>query len=62
MCVLVNLTILQLLKEDFIDQVLHDLSKNNLNPEDIELEITETVLMESFEIICRKEFCMCRLG
>lgn len=53
-CVSVNISILQLLKEDFIDQVLHALSENNLNPEDIELEITETVLMESFEIIINK--------
>lgn len=50
----VNISILQLLKEDFIDQVLYALNENNLNPEDIELEITETVLMESFEIIINK--------
>lgn len=50
----INISILQLLQDRFIDQVLHALSVNNLEPEDIELEITETILMESFDEVIEK--------
>lgn len=44
----INISILQLFQDNFINQVLHALSVNDLEPEDIELEITETILIESF--------------
>jgi diguanylate cyclase (GGDEF)-like protein len=47
----INISILQLLRDDFTNQVLNALDVYNLNPEDIELEITETILMENFSEI-----------
>ncbi len=47
----VNISILQLLQEDFLDIVEEVLNKNEIIPEYLELEITETILMESFERI-----------
>lgn len=45
----INISILQLIQDNFIDQVLHALSAYDLDPKDIELEITETILMENFD-------------
>ena len=50
----INVSILQLFQDNFISQVLDALSKYNLEPEDIELEITETILMESFDEVKEK--------
>lgn len=50
----VNISILQLLQTDFIDLVLDTLSFFDLEPEYLELEITESILIESFEIIGQK--------
>lgn len=50
----INISILQLLQDCFVDQVLNALNTYNLDPEDIELEITETILMESFEEVIEK--------
>jgi diguanylate cyclase (GGDEF)-like protein len=47
----VNISILQLLQADFIDFVNETLSKYQIKPEYLELEITESILIESFEII-----------
>ncbi len=47
----VNISILQLLQEDFLDIVEGVLSINDVEPENLELEITETILMESFDRI-----------
>lgn len=47
----INISILQLLQDDFINEVFHALRTYDLNPEDIVLEITETILMESFDEI-----------
>lgn len=47
----VNISILQLLQTDFIDFVNETLRINQIEPEHLELEITESILIESFEII-----------
>lgn len=47
----VNVSMLQLLQVDFSDMVLGILESFELKPEYLELEITESILMESFETI-----------
>ncbi|TAH64443.1 MAG: EAL domain-containing protein [Anaerolineaceae bacterium] len=50
----INISILQLLQDNFIEQLLNTLNKYDLYPEDIELEITETILVESFDEVSEK--------
>ncbi|MCX8129471.1 MAG: EAL domain-containing protein [Clostridia bacterium] len=50
----VNISIIQLMQENFVDIVLKTIEETGINPETLELEITESVLMESFEIINKK--------
>lgn len=50
----VNVSIIQLMQDNFVQQVLDILDKYQVNPESIELEITESVLIESFEVIYQK--------
>ncbi|WP_438348656.1 ABC transporter substrate binding protein [Paenibacillus sp. FA6] len=45
----VNISVVQLMQEDFTDMVLKVLEEVNLSPECLELEITESIIMESFE-------------
>ncbi len=47
----VNISILQLLQSDFLDIVEKALDTYQIKPEYLELEITETILMESFDRI-----------
>ena len=47
----VNISILQLLQSDFLDIVEKALDTYQIKPENLELEITETILMESFDRI-----------
>lgn len=47
----VNISILQLLQNDFVDSVLDVLELYDLSPQCLELEITESILMESYETI-----------
>lgn len=47
----VNVSIIQLLQENFVDIVLEVLHSMKLNPKQLELEITESILMESYEVI-----------
>ncbi|MBP1754055.1 MAG: diguanylate cyclase protein [Firmicutes bacterium] len=47
----VNISILQLLQSDFLTVIEDALSINQLEAEKLELEITETILMESFDRI-----------
>ncbi len=47
----VNISILQLLQADFLDIVEGALRTYQIRPEQLELEITETILMESFDRI-----------
>jgi PAS domain S-box/diguanylate cyclase (GGDEF) domain len=50
----VNLSLLQILQDDFLDMVLHMLETYQLEPQNLELEITETILMESYDEIVGK--------
>lgn len=50
----VNISVIQLLQENFVDMVMDALEFTQLAPEYLELEITETILMESCEVIDRK--------
>ncbi len=52
--VAVNLSLLQILQDDFLDMVFHILERYQLEPQNLELEITETILMESYEEIVGK--------
>jgi diguanylate cyclase (GGDEF)-like protein/PAS domain S-box-containing protein len=50
----VNISIVQLIQEDFIEMVLGALQQSELAPEYLEIEITESIFMESFEAIVEK--------
>lgn len=50
----VNISMLQLLQNDFVDTVNEVLTLTGLNPELLELEITESILMQSFSSITDK--------
>ncbi|RQW09209.1 ABC transporter substrate binding protein [Paenibacillus rhizophilus] len=50
----VNISVIQLLLDDFTDTVLRILRETELNPRYLELEITESIIMESFEEISIK--------
>ncbi|MEK5234440.1 EAL domain-containing protein [Paenibacillus sp. FSL L8-0470] len=45
----VNISIIQLLQDDFVEMVLDSLAESGLEPSCLELEITESIFMESFE-------------
>lgn len=50
----VNVSMLQLLQDDFVEVVTDALELTKLSPKYMELEITESILMESYETIARK--------
>jgi len=50
----VNISIIQLLQDDFADMVLSTLENIDLNPRFLELELTESILMQSFDIVIDK--------
>lgn len=50
----VNISILQLIQEDFVDSVVQILELTDLSAEYLELEITESILMESYQAISDK--------
>ncbi len=50
----VNVSMLQLLQDDFADVVMDILEMTKINPKYLELEITESILMESYEAIAGK--------
>ncbi len=50
----VNISMLQLLQDDFVDNVIEILEYSKLDPRYLELEITESILMESYEAIAGK--------
>ena len=50
----VNVSALQLLQRDFTDFVLSTLENTGLSPELLLIEITETVLMESMDLVIEK--------
>lgn len=50
----VNISILQLMQEDCVDKILRVLEDYQLAPDCLELEITESMLIESFDVIYSK--------
>lgn len=50
----VNISVIQLMQDDFVDVVLNTLQETQLDPGHLGIEITETVLMESFESNLKK--------
>lgn len=50
----VNISIIQLFQNDFIEMVQDSLAVSGLNPSCLELEITESIFMKSFESILGK--------
>lgn len=58
----VNISMIQLLHENFIDSVLKILGDTDLQPEYLELEITESILMESYQTIRDKLLLLRELG
>lgn len=58
----VNISIVQLIQDDFIEMVLDVLEKTGLAPEYLEIEITESIFMESFEAIVEKLELLKTLG
>ncbi len=49
-----NISILQLLQADFVDTVLRILQQTQFDAKLLELEITESILMESYDLIDAK--------
>ncbi|WP_238651366.1 ABC transporter substrate binding protein [Paenibacillus piscarius] len=58
----VNISVIQLMQEDFTDMVLTVLHDTGLAPEYLELEITESIFMGSFEAISSKLEALKRMG
>lgn len=57
----VNISIIQLLQDDFVEIVLDSLEESGLAPSSLELEITESIFMESFEsTVSKLEFLKSR--
>lgn len=50
----VNVSALQVMQEDFVEIVLDILKENDLEPKHLEIEMTETMLIENFQIITDK--------
>ncbi|RAU93998.1 ABC transporter substrate binding protein [Paenibacillus sp. YN15] len=50
----VNISVVQLVQDDFISTVLDSLKEADLAPEYLEIEITESIFMESFDRIVEK--------
>lgn len=50
----VNVSVVQLLQDDFVDMVMEVLNAYNLSAGFLEIEITESVLLESFDIVTEK--------
>lgn len=51
MRVAVNISTIHLLQEDFVSTVLNIIKETGINGRNLELEITETIMMDKFEII-----------
>lgn len=47
----INISVVQLLQEDFINDVLNIIKTTGIRPENLEFEITESIIMDNFEII-----------
>ena len=50
----INISALQYKRPDFVDLLMEHVKKNGVTPEEIELEITETVLIDDFKAVIEK--------
>lgn len=50
----INISMLQLLQDNFVEMVIETLESVQISSKHIELEITESILMESYEVIAGK--------
>jgi len=50
----VNISVVQLMQQDFIDRLMEILARTGVRHQDLELEITESVFIESYEMIKNK--------
>lgn len=50
----INISALQYKRPDFIDHLMKHVKENDVKPEEIELEITETVLIDDFKAVIEK--------
>lgn len=50
----VNISILQVMQEDFVDIVIKALEENNLEAKHLEIEMTETKIIENFTMVVSK--------
>ncbi|WP_238883150.1 EAL domain-containing protein [Clostridium sp. YIM B02551] len=50
----VNVSVIQLMQSDFIDTVLRILNETSVSPAQLEIEITESIFIESYELINSK--------
>jgi diguanylate cyclase (GGDEF)-like protein len=58
----INISIIQLLRDDFIDNVEQIIQTNHIPKGTIEFEITETVLLKNFDLINRKLETLASMG
>lgn len=49
-----NISAIQYRREDFIDNIIRTIQKYDINPREIELEITESVLIDNFKEVTEK--------
>ena len=50
----VNISALQYQKEDFVETLLNIIHKYDVDPDEIELEITESILIDDFSAVTEK--------
>lgn len=62
MIISINISVVQLLKNDFIDDLLKLVDKYEINTELIELEITETAMLSNFSLVSKKMEALVQLG
>jgi diguanylate cyclase (GGDEF)-like protein/PAS domain S-box-containing protein len=60
--VAVNVSARQFRQRDFVDQVLSAVEKNNINPRQLKLEITESLLLEDYEDMIVKMIYLKKIG
>ena len=49
-----NVSAIQYKQPDFVDQIMRSVRKHNMKPEELELELTESVLIDDYQLITEK--------
>lgn len=52
--VAINISVIQLLQENFVEDIINIISKEEVNPNLLKLEITETNLMDNYKVVNKK--------